>query len=74
MSARCNCADWDDESPCGIHGERKLPPSEEVCHQIVVVRVCRRYSNRKWFYTIARDALREFTSQDFDTKKEATPI
>ncbi len=69
----CNCSNWDDESPCQIHKEKKLPRSEEVCHLVIVVRVYRRLSNRKWYYTVSRDAIQVFVSEDFDTKEQATP-
>lgn len=69
----CNCQNWDDESPCPTH-ELKVVRSPIVEHCCIVIHVYRRASNKKWFYTVARDAIQEFVSQDFETKKEATPI
>lgn len=70
----CNCQNWDDPKPCPKHGLNKGHQPAVVNHQMIVVKVYRRYKNKKWFYTITRDALLEFTSQDFDTKKEAMVI
>ena len=67
---KCNCGNWDDNSPCEIHTEKKLSRSETCEHHIYVFRVYRRSVNLKWFYTIAKDALKIFESRDFDTKAE----
>ena len=68
---RCNCGNWDDASPCKIHGEQK--PRSEICwHTVYVVTIGRRLVNLKWFYTIAKDAIRTFESEDFDSKIEVT--
>lgn len=70
---KCNCSDWDDESPCPRHTP-KLPQPAVVEHSIIVVKVYRMHRNKKWYYVIVRDGVTEFCSQYFDTKKEATPI
>jgi len=66
----CNCGNWDDTTPCSIHSEKKLPRSETCEHVCFVVRVYRRSSNLKWFYTIVRDALQTYESPDYATKKQ----
>lgn len=69
----CNCQNWDNPNPCPKHGMNKGHQAD-VEHHVIVVRVWRKRMNKKWYYTISRDSIREFISQDFDTKKEATPI
>lgn len=69
----CNCSNWDTSDPCPIHTP-KLERPAVVEHSCIVIKVYRRADNLKWFYTVTRDAIREFESQDFDSKKEATPI
>jgi len=66
----CNCGNWDDASPCTIHGDKKLPRPEVCWHTNYMVNVARRSSNLKWFYTVSKDSIRTFESRDFDSKSE----
>lgn len=63
----CNCSNWEDDKPCQIH-PHKLTQPELVLHEMQVVRVYRRYSSRKWFYTVAKDAVRVFESPEQDQR------
>lgn len=63
----CCCADL---KPCPKHKDKPLRIPEIVEHHQFVVRVLRRTSNKKWFHTIARDAIRVFESPDHETKQE----
>ena len=64
---KCICSDRDNANPCPIH-KNKLPRPEFSCNEMYVVRVYRRSSNLKWFYTVSKDAVRLFMSQDLDAK------
>lgn len=70
----CNCQNWDDPNPCPKHGMEKIRQPETVEHHCIVVKVFRKLENKKWFYSITRDGVHEFTSPEYITKKEATPI
>lgn len=64
----CNCSNWDDESPCKIHGNTKLTVPE-VWHHTKVIHIIRTRATRKWHYTVAIDSIQVFRSRDFDTKQ-----
>lgn len=64
---KCICSNWDDENPCPIHTPKLVQPSL-VEHQCIVVRVYRRRSNKKWFYTTTVDAYNIDMSADFEKK------
>lgn len=61
-----------------MNGTDKIKPKLQepaiVEHHMIVIRIKRRSENDKWFYTMARDGIQTFTSRDFDSKAEATPI
>lgn len=67
----CNCGNWNDETLCKIHNP-KLPQPELSCHHTYVIHVYRRYSNRKWFFTMAKDAIQISASEDFEKKPVIT--
>jgi hypothetical protein len=67
---KCNCSDWDDESPCPVHNP-KMPQPDFACHTTIVVHICRRHSDKQWYYTIATDGIRTYEGGFFNTKKEA---
>lgn len=64
---KCICSNWDDESPCPQHTPKLVQPSM-VEHQCIVVRVYRRRSNKKWFYTVTTDAVQVDVSSDQEKK------
>ncbi len=65
----CNCSNWDDEDPCPKHTP-KLPQPEEACHTQIVIRVYRRRSDKRWYFTVVRDAIRIFESEPFPNKEK----
>jgi len=67
---RCNCADLDDESTCKIHTNKKLPKPDLVEHHLILIRIYRKSENKKYYGTIAKDAIRIFTTDDFSSKTE----
>lgn len=70
----CNCGNWDDNTPCQIHGETKLPRPDVCWNTTYAIWIGRRSSNLKWFYTLAKDSIQFFQSGDFDTKKEVEAV
>ena len=70
---KCNCSNWDDESPCPFH-KPKMKQSPMVEHSVIVIRVYRAHATKKWLHTITKDGIRVKVSGYFDTQKEATPI
>ena len=67
---KCNCSNWDDESPCEVHPNKlkRLPNVEHCC---IVIRIYRASINKKYYGTIAKDAIRIFVTNDCDNKTEA---
>lgn len=70
MKPKCTCAElnW----PCPKHGDQSKRWSEIVEHNVFVVRVYRRTSNKKYYTTVARDCIRGLeTPIEYETKAEA---
>jgi hypothetical protein len=70
----CNCSDWDDKTPCKIHPNGRATNPTIRCETTIVVNIYRRYTSKKWFYTVVTDAIRVFTSQEFDAKPKVKDI
>lgn len=73
MSAKCHCSDWDNESPCPQHNPKLEQPSM-VEHQCLVARIYRRRSSRRWFYTLTKDAVQIFVSDDMPQRPKLLVI
>ena len=66
---RCNCSDWDDESPCKVHIV-KLRKPDFVEHHVIVIKIYRKSENKKYYGTVVKDATSCLVTDDFNIKAE----
>ena len=71
-----SCTCFQRKYPCDVHKDNHLPEVDEYELRVIVVRVHAKWvgDGLKYFSTIAKDAVRTYTSSLTDTEQEATEL